>query len=84
MGPSMLLAVHCKKSDSVDLKTPIWNYIATTYSETQANDAAEDLAAVQGLRSEIVGLTGSLPQLKETMSKWVACWKTFDLKSTLR
>jgi programmed cell death 6-interacting protein len=65
----MLLAVHCKKTDSVDLKTPIWNYIAATYSEHQANDAADDLATVQQLRSEIVGLTGSLPQLHETICK---------------
>ncbi|KAK9909798.1 hypothetical protein WJX75_007558 [Coccomyxa subellipsoidea] len=68
--PSMLLAVHCKKTDSVDLKTPIWNYIAATYSEHQANDAADDLATVQQLRSEIVGLTGSLPQLHETICKY--------------
>lgn len=67
--PSMLLAVHCKKTDSVDFKTPIWNYIAATYSEHQANDAADDLATVQQLRSEIVGLTGSLPQLHETICK---------------
>ncbi|CAL8461578.1 g1109 [Coccomyxa elongata] len=66
----MLLAVHCKKTDSVDFKTPIWNYIAATYSEHQANDAADDLATVQQLRSEIVGLTGSLPQLHETICKY--------------
>ncbi len=69
MGPSMLLAVHCKKTDSIDLRTPIWNYIALTYSESQANDAADDLATVQQLRSDIVGLTGSLPQLRETICK---------------
>ncbi len=67
--PSMLLAVHCKKTEGVDLKAPVWNYIATTYSEQQANDATDDLATVQQLRSEIVGLIGSLPQLRETVSK---------------
>ena len=67
--PSMLLAVHCKKTESVDLKGPVWNYIAATYSEQQANDATDDLATVQQLRSEIVGLTGSLPQLRETVCK---------------
>ena len=65
----MLLAVHCKKTDAVDLKTPIANYIAATYTEQQANDAADDLATVQQLRTEIVGLTGSLPQLRETICK---------------
>ncbi|CAK0747325.1 hypothetical protein CVIRNUC_001757 [Coccomyxa viridis] len=68
--PSMLLAVHCKKTDSVDLKAPVWNYIAATYSDHQANDATDDLATVQQLRSEIVGLTGSLPQLRETICKY--------------
>ena len=68
--PSMLLAVHCKKTDSVDLKAPGWKYIAATYSEHQATDAADDLATVQQLRSEIVGLTGSLPQLRETVCKY--------------
>ena len=67
--PSMLLAVHCKKTDAVDLKTPIFSYIARTYTEQQANDAADDLATVQQLRTEIVGLTGSLPQLRETICK---------------
>ena len=71
MGPSMLLAVHCKKTEAVDLKTPIWKYIAATYSEQQANDAADDLATVQQLRTEFVGLTGSLAQLRETICKCV-------------
>ena len=67
---TLLLAVHCKKTDSLDLKTPIWNYIANTYSDQQANDASDDLAVVQQLRGEVVGLTGSLQQLRETLAKY--------------
>ncbi|KAK9820581.1 hypothetical protein WJX72_011897 [[Myrmecia] bisecta] len=67
---TLLLAVHCKKTDSLDLKTPIWNYIASTYSDQQANDASDDLAVVQQLRGEVVGLTGSLQQLRDTLSKY--------------
>lgn len=65
----MLLAVHCKKSDPVDLKTPIWTYIASTYGEKPANDASDDLATVQTLRNEVVGLTGSLSSLRDSMAK---------------
>eukprot|EP00891_Asterochloris_glomerata_P000589 jgi/Astpho2/589/e_gw1.00013.8.1_t len=71
MGPaSMLLAVHCKKSDPVDLRTPISQYIAITYSEQQAREAADDLASVNQLRSDVINLTGSLPQQRDTMSKY--------------
>ena len=70
MGPaSMLLAVHCKKSDPVDLRTPISQYIAITYSEQQAREAADDLASVNQLRNDVINLTGSLPQQRDTMSK---------------
>lgn len=66
----MLLAVHCKKGDHLDLKDPIWSYICTTYSDQQAHDAADDLATVQQLRNDVVGLTGSLPDLRETLARY--------------
>ncbi len=66
---NMLLAVHCKKGDHLDLKDPIWSYICATYSDQQAHDAADDLAAVQQLRNDVVGLTGSLPDLRDTLSR---------------
>lgn len=63
------LAVHCKKSDQVDLKKPVWNYVASTYSQQQANDAMDDLAHVQQLRNTVCNLTGSLSSLRETLAK---------------
>ncbi len=56
---NMLLGVHCKKSDKVDLRTPLWNYISRNYSPSQAQEAAEDLSTVQAQRDEVIALTGS-------------------------
>lgn len=70
MAPAnMLLAVHCKKGDHLDLKDPMWTYISATYSDQQAQDAADDLATVQQLRNDVVGLTGSLSDLRETLAR---------------
>lgn len=30
-----MLALHCKKTDAIDLKSPIWEYISNTYSVDQ-------------------------------------------------
>lgn len=38
----------------------------------QAQDAQEDLDAIQAQRSQIVGMAGSLPALRDTMLKCVA------------
>lgn len=70
MSNLTLLAVQCKKSEAVDLKGPIYAYIAATYSEQQAKDAAEDLAAVQEERNEVSGLTGSLASLATTLQRY--------------
>lgn len=35
MVANVMLALHCKKTDTVDLKGPIWEYISNTYSVDQ-------------------------------------------------
>lgn len=35
MVQQIMLALHCKKTDAVDLKSPIWEYITNTYSVEQ-------------------------------------------------
>lgn len=72
MASLSLLAIQCKKADAVDLKTPVYSYIANTYSEQQARDAEEDLAAAQEERNEVSGLTGSLSGLATTLQKYAA------------
>lgn len=69
MSNLTLLAVQCKKSEPADIKSPVYAYVAATYSEQQAKDAAEDLAAVQEERNEVSGLTGSLASLASTLQK---------------
>lgn len=70
---NMLLAVHCKKGDQLDLKDPLLTFIRATYSDHQAQDATEDLAVVQQLRNDVVGLTGTLPDLRETLGRYAIC-----------
>jgi programmed cell death 6-interacting protein len=66
---TLLLAVHCKKTDSVDLKGPLLSYIRNSFSDQQANEAADDLSTLQALRNEVAGLTGTLPHLREQLAK---------------
>lgn len=49
-----MLAVHCKRTEQLDLKTPILSYIRSTYSDGEADEAVDDLAAIQGLRNDLV------------------------------
>ena len=65
----MMLAVHLKKTDAVDLKQPMLAYINSTYSQGQANDAVDDLGSVQAMRTTVSAMTGSLPSLQETLVK---------------
>jgi len=67
-----MLAVHCKKTEQLDLKSPILSYIRATYDDSEANDAEDDLAAIQGLRSEMVtAQSGSQGVRRDTLIKWV-------------
>lgn len=68
---SVMLAIHCKKTDSTDLKTPLLAYIRATYSDREADEAADDLEKVQHLRSEMALMqSGAQPGAKETLTKW--------------
>jgi hypothetical protein len=83
---NMLLAVHCKKTDQVDIKAPILKFITATYGDRQANDAADDLANVQQLRNDVSGLTGALPALRDTLAKRVRpqpCWNCWGAHSAV-
>eukprot|EP00882_Tetradesmus_deserticola_P025123 GHRQ01027578.1.p1 GENE.GHRQ01027578.1~~GHRQ01027578.1.p1 ORF type:complete len:146 (-),score=20.63 GHRQ01027578.1:334-771(-) len=51
---NVLLAIHIKRTDNVELKNPILSYIRETYSDREAEDAVDDLVAIQTLRNELV------------------------------
>jgi hypothetical protein len=66
---NIMLAVHCKKGEALDIKTPLWNYISSAYSDSQAHDASEDLEEIGALRSAIVAQTGSLSSQRDALAK---------------
>jgi hypothetical protein len=39
-GPNILLAVHCKKSEPLDLKAPVLDYVLNTYGLKVSSRAA--------------------------------------------
>jgi hypothetical protein len=68
---NIMLAVHCKRTDALDVKSPILTYVRNTYGDADAEDAADDLEAIQGLRAELVTAQGSSQGAKrETLIKW--------------
>ena len=69
---SVMLALVCKKTDSVDLKGPLLAFVRATYSDSVADDTAEDLSACNSLRSEVSnsGL-GASPALRDNMAKYI-------------
>ncbi len=69
MGANIMLAVHCKKAEPLELRAPVQEYIAATYGDSAAQDAAEDLETIEGQRAQIVGMGGSLPSLRDLMAK---------------
>ena len=70
---TVLLAVHCKKTESVDLKTPIHKYICGTYSEAEAREAEDDLENIQQLRSTIAQASTNAmqPGMRDSLTKCV-------------
>ncbi|XP_042399232.1 vacuolar-sorting protein BRO1-like [Zingiber officinale] len=50
---NVLLAVNEKKTTAVDLYHPLRNYIASTFSELDAQDAEDDLQTVRKLRLDL-------------------------------
>ena len=68
---SFLLAVHCKKTDPVDLRGPIARYAASSFAGAACEaDLGDDLATLQSLRSDAAGLGGSLSDLRGVLAKY--------------
>ena len=68
---SFLLAVHCKKTEPVDLKTPIAQYAASSFAGAACEaDLGDDLTSLQLLRNDAAGLGGSLSDLRGTLAKY--------------
>ncbi|KAL6777540.1 HLM1 [Auxenochlorella protothecoides x Auxenochlorella symbiontica] len=70
MTSTILLAVHCKKGESLDLRKAVNTYVAGTYGVQAAEEAGDDMQEIQSLRDDIVNLSGSLQHLRRTLSKY--------------
>eukprot|EP00887_Chlorella_sp_A99_P006063 scaffold22.g6063.t1 len=71
MGPpTIYLAVHAKKTEPLDLKHPLLDYVAATYGQKAAQDAADDLEEVNALRAQVAAATGSLHEQRATLAKY--------------
>eukprot|EP00955_Chlamydomonas_euryale_P066616 359601-Chlamydomonas_euryale.AAC.4 len=70
---SVMLAIPGKRTDPCDLKGPLLSYVRSTYSDREADDAADDVGMVQELRGDVsvAHSAGSTPQLRDKHIKYV-------------
>lgn len=67
---NVMLAVHEKKTNPVDLYRPLRQYLVNHYSEREAVDNEEDLQTVQQMRSEIQKATDSLEGRRDLLQRY--------------
>lgn len=67
---NVMLAVHDKKTNPVDLYKPLRQYLAHHYSERQAVDNEEDLQTVQHMRSEIEKIIDSSDVRRDLLQRY--------------
>ncbi|XP_042409044.1 vacuolar-sorting protein BRO1-like [Zingiber officinale] len=69
---NVLLAVNEKKTIAVDLYRPLRNYIASTFSERDAQDAEDDLQTVRKLRLDLeAGFSTSLELRRDLLISYL-------------
>lgn len=67
---TILLGVHTKRCEPVDIKAPLHAFIKNTYSAREANEANDDLDAIHQLRAELTAATsGSQAGLRDELAK---------------
>ncbi len=67
---TVMLAIHCKRTDTVELKNPILSYIRETYSDRDADDSIDDMAAIQAMRHDMVNTqNGSQLNQRDSLTK---------------
>lgn len=64
-----MLAIHGKKTQAFDFYRPLRNYIVQHYSEREAQDAEEDLRAVQEMRLQVVSAQDALEARRDLLQK---------------
>ena len=67
-----MLAIHCKRTDNVEVKNPILAYVRETYGDRDADEALDDLVAIQNQRNGVVvAQSGSAGASKDSLIKYV-------------
>ena len=66
---NVMLALHEKKTSPLDLYRPLRNYIASHYSEREAQNQEDDLEFVRKLRSDLENsqLSDSVPEVRRDL-----------------
>ncbi|GAQ78280.1 Endosomal targeting BRO1-like domain-containing protein [Klebsormidium nitens] len=67
---NVMLAIHGKKTQAFDLYKPLRNYIVHHYSEREAQDAEDDLRAVQEMRLQVVAAQDALEARRDLLQKY--------------
>nr|AAN12917.1 At1g15130/F9L1_7 [Arabidopsis thaliana]AAO64756.1 At1g15130/F9L1_7 [Arabidopsis thaliana] len=64
---NLMLAIHEKKTSSVDLYRPLRNYVTFTYSEREAQLIDDDLETLKQLRSDIERVSDPSPAARREL-----------------
>ncbi|KMT14088.1 hypothetical protein BVRB_4g079130 [Beta vulgaris subsp. vulgaris] len=75
-----MLAIHEKKTNTVDLYRPLRNYIVFNYSERQAQDLDDDLETVKQLRSDIEKPSDSAPARRDLLLRYLKCLSLMETR----
>ncbi|CAN6481778.1 unnamed protein product [Victoria cruziana] len=67
---NIMLAIHEKRTSSVDLYRPIRQYISYHYSERQAQDMEEDLQTLREMRNEVEKAVDSLEARRDFLQRY--------------
>ncbi|XP_031494344.1 vacuolar-sorting protein BRO1 [Nymphaea colorata] len=67
---NIMLAIHEKRTSSVDLYRPIKQYISYHYSERQAQDMEEDLQSLKEMRNEVDKAVDSLEARRDLLQRY--------------
>ncbi|OVA14237.1 BRO1 domain [Macleaya cordata] len=64
---SVMLAIHEKKTVSIEIYRPLRNYISSHYSEREAQNLEDDLQTVKQLRSDIERSSTDTPEVRRDL-----------------
>uniref|UniRef100_A0A061S6K1 Programmed cell death 6-interacting protein n=1 Tax=Tetraselmis sp. GSL018 TaxID=582737 RepID=A0A061S6K1_9CHLO len=67
---TVMLAVHCKRGDNIDMKGPVRSYVQKNYGNHDASECSDDLEAMHSWRSSIIGQNGSPESLRDILCKY--------------